>query len=351
MPVEQYNLFGKKVSQTYHNLVQSGSDGKFYDGDGNEITINATIPDIYVLTSSFNNYTSSINSYTQSINDKTGSFTTTSSFNSYTSSINTYTQSLNNKTGSFATTGSNRFIGNQTITGSLTISSSNALNISGSIFVSSGSFPFQTSRYIVGWDSQSNQLVTYLTTSIAGGGGGGTPGGSTNQFQYNDNNTFGGATSLNYNPTTTYTSLTGSVLIPTGAALTHTFNSSSLTEFRSDQFSYITKIIIPTSRTGSIFDLTSLGYIKSNYNSMYFEYSLITTGSNNLIKRGEIKCVYDSNSYDFVDQYMEISGSVVRDMTFNISQTSTNIFLNYTASAGLRSLSNTYLLKGIIKLL
>ena len=52
MPVEQYNLFGKKVSQTYHNLVQSGSDGKFYDGDGNEITINATIPDIYATTGS-----------------------------------------------------------------------------------------------------------------------------------------------------------------------------------------------------------------------------------------------------------------------------------------------------------
>jgi hypothetical protein len=61
-----YDLYGKKVSQTYHNLLQSGSDGKFYDGDGNEVTINATIPDIYVLTSSFNSFTSSYN---------TGSFT------------------------------------------------------------------------------------------------------------------------------------------------------------------------------------------------------------------------------------------------------------------------------------
>jgi hypothetical protein len=74
MPNQQYNLFGKKVSQTYHNLLQSGSDGKFYDGDGNEVTINATIPNIYVK----------------------------------------YSQ-----TASFATTGSNIFIGNQTITGSL----------------------------------------------------------------------------------------------------------------------------------------------------------------------------------------------------------------------------------------
>jgi hypothetical protein len=524
MPVEQYNLFGKKVSQTYHNLVQSGSDGKFYDGDGNEITINATIPDIYATTGSnifigdqtitgsiymdapgtdsiyfsgsgpagrfvWNEEFGTMELTLQRGNvsvllgqkqvvkvvNKTGGNVLRSNYqavrvsgaqgqrlaiqlaqadndaNSATT-IGLIAENIDNNQEGFITTGgqiiqvdttgdlqgetwsdgdilylspttpgrltnikplapqhtviigfvehknknngrifvkvdngyeidelhnvlintgslatgdllvrsgsnggvwinSKQLSGSYGLTGSLTISSSNALNVSGSIFVSSGSFPFQTSRYIVGWDSQSNQLVTYLTTSIAGGGGGGTPGGSTNQFQYNNGGTFGGASSLNYNPITTYTLLTGSVLIPTGAALTHTFNSSSLTEFRSDQFSYITSIIIPTSRTGSIFDLTSLGYNKSNYNSMYFEYSLITTGSSNLIKRGEIKCVYDSNSYDFVDQYMEISGSAVRDMTFDISQSSTNIFLNYTASAGLRSLTTTYLLKGIIKLL
>jgi len=325
MANELYNLFGRKVSQTYHNLLQSGSDGKFYDGDGNEVTINATIPDIYVLTSSFN---------------------------SYTSSINLYTQSLNNKTGSFATTASNAFRGNQIITGSLTISSSDALNISGSIFISSGSLPFQTSRYVVGWDSQSNQLVTYLTTSIAAGGGGGTPGGAINQFQYNaGSNTFGGASTLNYDSVTTYTNLTGSVVIPTGSRLTHTFNSGGLSEFRSDQFPFITRIIIPTSRSGSVFDLTTLGYDKTRYNSLYFDYSLITTGSNNLIRRGEVKCVYDSNMYDIIDEYIEISGSAIRDITFDISQSSTNIFFNYTASSGLRSLTTTYLLKGIIKLL
>ena len=54
-----YDLLGKKVSDTYHWLLQSGSDGIIYDGDGNSVTINATIPDIYVLTSSFNSFTSS----------------------------------------------------------------------------------------------------------------------------------------------------------------------------------------------------------------------------------------------------------------------------------------------------
>ncbi len=77
-----YDLLGKKVSDTYPNLLQSGSDGVFYDGRGNSVTINATIPDIYVK----------------------------------------YSQ-----TGSFATTGSNIFRGNQTVTGSLFTSGSNTL--------------------------------------------------------------------------------------------------------------------------------------------------------------------------------------------------------------------------------
>ena len=47
-----YDLLGKKVSDTYPSLLQSGSDGAFYDGRGNSVTINATIPDIYATTGS-----------------------------------------------------------------------------------------------------------------------------------------------------------------------------------------------------------------------------------------------------------------------------------------------------------
>jgi hypothetical protein len=47
-----YDLLGKKVSDTYPNLLQSGSDGIFYDGSGNSVTINATIPNIYATTGS-----------------------------------------------------------------------------------------------------------------------------------------------------------------------------------------------------------------------------------------------------------------------------------------------------------
>jgi len=46
-----------------------------------------------------------------------------------TSSFNAYTQSTNQVIASFATTGSNNFIGNQTITGSLTLSSSAAIEL------------------------------------------------------------------------------------------------------------------------------------------------------------------------------------------------------------------------------
>jgi len=63
-------------------------------------------------------------------NSQTGAFATFTALNAYTSSINTYTSSLNSKTSSFATTGSNRFNGNQTITGSLIISSSAAIELS-----------------------------------------------------------------------------------------------------------------------------------------------------------------------------------------------------------------------------
>jgi len=65
----------------------------------------------------------------------------TSSFNAYTQSVNVKIDTLSSFTGSYATTGSNRFNGNQTITGSLILSSSAAVELSvigNSVF--SGSF-------------------------------------------------------------------------------------------------------------------------------------------------------------------------------------------------------------------
>jgi hypothetical protein len=77
------------------------------------IQTTAYIPAILVTTESFNSFSSSINTTT--------------------ASLNTFSASVNGKTGSFATTGSNTFVGDQTITGSL-----NATSITGSILATNG---------------------------------------------------------------------------------------------------------------------------------------------------------------------------------------------------------------------
>jgi len=116
----------------------------------------------FLNTSSFNNYTSSVIT-TSSFNAFTSSVVTTSSFNAFTSSIVT-TSSFNSLTSSFAITGSNRFNGNQVITGSVVISGSNInLTVSGSIISSAG---FTGS--LQGTSSWSSNAVTasYITSSF-----------------------------------------------------------------------------------------------------------------------------------------------------------------------------------------
>jgi len=74
-------------------------------------------------------FSTSVDSRLDSLEGASGSFTTTSSFNAYTSSNDQKVNSLIAATGSYATTGSNVFVGNQTISGSLIQSSSNSLNV------------------------------------------------------------------------------------------------------------------------------------------------------------------------------------------------------------------------------
>lgn len=97
----------------------SGSFSGSFQGDGSGLTgITATInTSSLVTTSSFNNFTSSIQTEVDNLTSQTGSYV------------------LNSQTGSFATTGSNNFIGDQVITGSLTVSGSSTFtNIGPSIF-------------------------------------------------------------------------------------------------------------------------------------------------------------------------------------------------------------------------
>jgi hypothetical protein len=75
------------------------------------------------VTGSINTTTSSFNSVFLGISSVTGAInTTTSSFDSVFLGISSFTGSLNSLTGSYATTGSNTFRGNQSITGSLSVS-------------------------------------------------------------------------------------------------------------------------------------------------------------------------------------------------------------------------------------
>jgi hypothetical protein len=84
--------------------------------DGVNLRISSTTGSINTTTSSFDSVFLGISSVTGAIN------TTTSSFDSVFLGISSFTGSLNSLTGSYATTGSNTFYGNQSITGSLSIS-------------------------------------------------------------------------------------------------------------------------------------------------------------------------------------------------------------------------------------
>ena len=122
----------------------------------------------FTLTSSFNAYTSSINTYTSSLNSATGAFATFTTLNAYTASTNnfsasilSYTSSLNSKTSSFATTGSNTFVGNQIITGSLIVTGStlsqNGSNVVLTNQTSSFTLNSQTSSFVL--NSQTSSFV------------------------------------------------------------------------------------------------------------------------------------------------------------------------------------------------
>jgi alkylhydroperoxidase/carboxymuconolactone decarboxylase family protein YurZ len=84
--------------------------------DGVNLRISSTTGSINTTTSSFNSVFLGISYVTGAIN------TTTSSFDSVFLGISSFTGSLNSLTGSYATTGSNTFRGNQSITGSLSVS-------------------------------------------------------------------------------------------------------------------------------------------------------------------------------------------------------------------------------------
>ena len=86
--------------------------------------LEAATASLYTTTASFSGRVGALEAATASIYTTTASLNAAvSSLNSATSSLYSYTSSLNARSSSFATTGSNNFDGNQTITGSLNVSS------------------------------------------------------------------------------------------------------------------------------------------------------------------------------------------------------------------------------------
>lgn len=96
-----------------------------------------------------------------------GGTTDLTSLNAFTASQEVKDATLGNLTGSFATTGSNNFVGNQTLTGSLLISSSatNDLIISGTTVLIGGTFRVTSSTGVVG--AFSNTLMSFSSGSTS----------------------------------------------------------------------------------------------------------------------------------------------------------------------------------------
>ncbi len=84
------------------------------------------------ISGSFTDISSSFQVRITNLENRSGSYVNTGSYNTDSGSWNTKITDLTNKTGSYATTGSNQFNGNQSISGSLTVSSSvSATNFTG----------------------------------------------------------------------------------------------------------------------------------------------------------------------------------------------------------------------------
>jgi hypothetical protein len=120
-----------------------------------------TVADLDVLVT-----TSSLNTYTSSVNTTMGHvMTATHSLNTFTSSATTRLNTIEGVTGSYATTGSNVFVGNQTISGSVIPSVTNAYDLGSSthqfrhIYISSGSLYIDGTK-VLGSTTQELQITT-----------------------------------------------------------------------------------------------------------------------------------------------------------------------------------------------
>jgi len=114
-----FDLTGQKLSETYQRLVQYDTGSlKFYTGIGGAVSVTGSIA------------TASHAEMADTASFSQNAFDFSSSFESRVTIDESTIQSLQNVSGSYATTGSNIFLGNQTITGSIYLSGSLAFNTS-----------------------------------------------------------------------------------------------------------------------------------------------------------------------------------------------------------------------------
>ena len=141
----ELNAFTQSINNTTGSFATTGSN-TFVGNQNIQGALTASLPQGYVWVGNGGNVSSLVP--TSSIKTDVSNLTTTASFNAYTASNDARVQSLEAKTGSYATTGSNNFIGNQTINGSL--------NITGDITASKLLVQVETASII--YSSGSNQL-------------------------------------------------------------------------------------------------------------------------------------------------------------------------------------------------
>ena len=150
-PTSSFNAFSNSVNTTTASLnsYTSSNNGKWNTLGGQtgsfvteaETGSFVTNVSMFLSKSAFDTYTgSAANAVSSAINAATSSLSSSNAaldnIQLFTSAFNSYTASVGNvNTSSLATTGSNRFNGNQTITGSLTLSSGSALRINDGLYV------------------------------------------------------------------------------------------------------------------------------------------------------------------------------------------------------------------------
>jgi hypothetical protein len=123
----------------------------------------------FTSTGSFQSFTSSINTTTASFDSRLGSLeSATSSLFSATSSLNNFTSSQLVLNGKYATTGSNTFIGTQTITGSVLVSDSLAVNNSNVILTNQTSSMSVATASFASTAAQVNNVLSF-GTGLTGG--------------------------------------------------------------------------------------------------------------------------------------------------------------------------------------